>query len=129
MADPQFGMFASISQLSEEDARSRSREGMNLRYVEDEFNHYEPEIKLFTKAIAQANEYKPDFVVMCGDMVNEADSMEQRAELFRITEQLDKDIPLIISKSNFKIPEIQSTYVPGPKFASYHYWGYAVANK
>ena len=65
MADPQFGMFASISQLSEEDARSRSREGMNLRYVEDEFNHYEPEIKLFTKAIAQANEYKPDFVVMC----------------------------------------------------------------
>ena len=40
MADPQFGMFASISQLSEEDARSRSREGMNLRYVDDEFKHY-----------------------------------------------------------------------------------------
>lgn len=42
---------------------------------------------------------------------------------------LDKDIPLIISNSNFNIPEIQSTYVPGPRFGSYHYWGYAVANK
>lgn len=94
MADPQFGMFASISKLSEEEAKSRSREGMNLRYAEEEFDHYEPEIKLFTKAIAKANEYKPDFVVMCGDMVNEADSLEQRSELFRITDQLDKDIPL-----------------------------------
>ena len=42
---------------------------------------------------------------------------------------LDIDIPSIISQSNFKIPEIQSTYVPGPKFAAYHYWGYATANK
>ena len=42
---------------------------------------------------------------------------------------LDIDIPSIISQSNFKIPEIQSTYVPGPKFAAYHYWGYAIANK
>ncbi len=109
MADPQFGMFASISQLSEEDARSRSREGMNLRYVEDEFNHYEPEIKLFTKAIAQANEYKPDFVVMCGDMVNEADSMEQRAELFRITEQLDKDIPLYWVAGNHDVGNSPTT--------------------
>ena len=43
--------------------------------------------------------------------------------------RLDKDIPLIISNSNFKIPEIQSMYVPGPKIASYHYWGYAVVDK
>ena len=36
MADPQFGMFASISQLTEEEAKARSREGLNLRYVEVE---------------------------------------------------------------------------------------------
>ena len=94
MADPQFGMFASISKLTREEAADRSREGLNLRYVEEEFDGFEPEIKLFTKAVEQANHYEPDFVVMCGDMVNEADSLEQREELFRIADQLDKSIPI-----------------------------------
>ena len=94
MADPQFGMFASISQLTEEEAKARSREGLNLRYVEKAFDHFDPEIRLFTRAIEYANEHKPDFVVMCGDMVNESDSLEQRAELFRISDQLDKGIPI-----------------------------------
>ena len=104
MADPQFGMFASISKLTREEAADRSREGLNLRYVEEEFDGFEPEIKLFTKAIEQANHYEPDFVVMCGDMVNEADSLEQREELFRIADQLDKSIMQIIS-----------TYIPKMK--------------
>ena len=94
MADPQFGMFSSISKLTKEEAADRSREGLNLRYVEEEFDGFEPEIELFTKAIEQANHYEPDFVVMCGDMVNEADSLEQREELFRIADQLDKSIPI-----------------------------------
>ena len=41
---------------------------------------------------------------------------------------LDKDIPGIILNSNFKIPKIESMYVPGPKFSSYHYWGHAIIN-
>lgn len=94
MADPQFGMFASISKLTEEEAKSRSKPGLNLRYVEEEIDGFEPETKLLSKAIEYANEYQPDFVVMCGDMVNEADSNEQRDELFRITSLLDKNIPL-----------------------------------
>ena len=94
MADPQFGMFSSISKLTEEEANSRSREGLTLRYVEQEFDGFAPETQLFSKAIRYANEYKPDFVVMCGDMVHEADSEDQRNELFRITSQLNKDIPI-----------------------------------
>jgi len=94
MADPQFGMFSSISKLTEEEAISRSREGLTLRYVEQEFDGFAPETQLFSKAIRYANEYKPDFVVMCGDMVHEADSEDQRNELFRITSQLNKDIPI-----------------------------------
>ena len=39
---------------------------------------------------------------------------------------LDKDIPKIIINSNFKLQKINSMYVPGPKFLSYHYWGTAV---
>ncbi|MFL2760147.1 MAG: metallophosphoesterase [Dehalococcoidia bacterium] len=109
MADPQFGMFSSISKLTKEEAVSRSREGLNLRYVEKEFDHFEPEIKLFTKAIVYANEYKPDFVVMCGDMVHDADSLEQRAELLRITDQLDKDIPIYWVAGNHDVGNSPTT--------------------
>ena len=38
---------------------------------------------------------------------------------------LDVDIPNEITKANFKIDQIDSMYVPGPKFLSYHYWGAA----
>ena len=119
MADPQFGMFASISKLTKEEAADRSREGLNLRYVEEEFDGFEPEIELFTKAIEQANHYEPDFVVMCGDMVNEADSLEQREELFRIADQLDKSIPsntesFFIPKYEFIKPANITTAPPQP---------------
>ena len=51
MADPQFGMFSSISKLTEEEAISRSSEGLTLRYVEQEFDGFAPETQLFRKAI------------------------------------------------------------------------------
>ena len=38
---------------------------------------------------------------------------------------LDVDIPNEIIKANFKLNKINSMYVPGPKFLSYHYWGVA----
>ena len=38
---------------------------------------------------------------------------------------LDVDIPNEITKANFKVDKIDSMYVPGPKFLSYHYWGAA----
>ena len=115
MADPQFGMFSSISKLTEEEAISRSREGLTLRYVEQGFDGFAPETKLFTKAIKYANEYKPDFVVICGDMVNEADSDDQRKELFRITSQLNKDIPIYWVAGNHDVgntptPETLNSY-------------------
>ena len=94
MADPQFGMFSSISKLTKKETESNSREGMKLRYVEKEYEGFEPETILFTRAIKYANEYSPDFVVICGDMVNELGSEEQRNELFRIAEQLHEEIPI-----------------------------------
>jgi len=38
---------------------------------------------------------------------------------------LDVDIPQLIQSNNFNIPQLSQNYVPGPKFASYHYWGIA----
>ena len=33
------------------------------------------------------------------------------------------------SVANFKLDKIDSMYVPGPKFLSYHYWGAATPLK
>ena len=40
--------------------------------------------------------------------------------------RLARDIPALLNEGGFR-PEVQSRYIPGPKFLSYHYWGEAVA--
>lgn len=41
--------------------------------------------------------------------------------------QLARDIPALLQEGGFR-PEVQSRYIPGPRFLSYHYWGEAVAD-
>ena len=69
MSDPQFGMFA--------ENRDFNQETIN-----------------FDKAIAAANALKPAFVVVCGDLVNQAGNAAQIAEYLRIAAKLDRSIPL-----------------------------------
>jgi ubiquinone/menaquinone biosynthesis C-methylase UbiE len=38
---------------------------------------------------------------------------------------LNRPIPKCINEGGFDIETIDSQYIPGPKFASYHYWGVA----
>jgi ubiquinone/menaquinone biosynthesis C-methylase UbiE len=40
--------------------------------------------------------------------------------------QLGRDIPGLLRAAGFQL-DVQSMYLPGPRFASYHYWGEAVA--
>lgn len=40
--------------------------------------------------------------------------------------QLGRDIPAMLREAGFEL-EVQAKYIPGPKFASYHYWGEAIA--
>ena len=39
---------------------------------------------------------------------------------------LNRNIPYLIEESGYKIDELHQGYIPGPKFISYHYWGYSV---
>lgn len=39
---------------------------------------------------------------------------------------LGRDIPAILREAGFA-PEVESMYIPGPRIASYHYWGVATA--
>ena len=94
MADPQFGMFSAFSKLTEEQKSERIESGMRLRFIDEKIENLSNEIRLFTQAIEIANEWSPDFVVVCGDMTHDQNSVEQRAKVFSIARQLRDEIDL-----------------------------------
>ena len=94
MADPQFGMFSSISRLSKSEVIERKKRGINVTYSDKELEGFEKETELFTRAIEAANEYSPTFVVVCGDMVHDPESTDQLEELMRVSSLLHEDIKL-----------------------------------
>ena len=94
MADPQFGMYSSVSKFSDADKAERRQRGINIEYTGPILEGLAKETSLFTEAIETANEINPDFVVICGDMVHNSDSDEQFQELIRISRLLNEDIKL-----------------------------------
>lgn len=94
MADPQFGMFAFISGLTDEEVEERKQRGIDVMKAPRKFAGFEDETRLYTRAIESANRLKPAFVVMCGDMTHNSDDEAQLAEIMRITNTLDHDIPM-----------------------------------
>ena len=94
MADPQFGMYSSVSKFSDADKAERRQRGINIEYTGPILEGLAKETSLFTEAIETANKIDPDFVVICGDMVHNSDSDEQFQELIRISRLLNEDIKL-----------------------------------
>jgi predicted phosphodiesterase len=94
MADPQFGMYSSVSKFSDADKAERRQRGINIEYAGPILEGLAKETSLFTEAIETANKINPDFVVICGDMVHNSDSDEQFQELIRISRLLNEDIKL-----------------------------------
>lgn len=94
MADPQFGMYSSVSKFSDADKAERRQRGINIEYTGPILEGLAKETSLFTEAIETANKINPDFVVICGDMVHNSDSDEQFQELIRISRLLNQDIKL-----------------------------------
>ena len=93
MADIQFGIFANLSGADEAKIERALLTRLIVRPA-PKMTGFAPETKLYTEAIAATNRLRPEFVVMCGDMTNDASDEAQLAELMRITPQLDKDIPM-----------------------------------
>ena len=93
MADPQFGLFAWSSGLSAAEIEELRQKEIHVRAA-PKITGFADETRLYEKAIAEANRLRPQFVAMCGDMVNDADDQAQLDELWRITGQLDDAIPM-----------------------------------
>jgi len=54
----------------------------------------------YSKVLNIANETKPAFVMVCGDLINNLDQLDQRSALLEISEHLNKDIPLRLVPGN-----------------------------
>jgi serine/threonine-protein phosphatase CPPED1 len=78
MADPQIGMYL----LSRD---------------------YKKERRDLGKAIAAANRLHPEFVVICGDLVNDAENKKQITAFKEITAQLDSNISIYLLPGNHDI--------------------------
>jgi len=90
MSDPQFGMFSKNQ-------------------------NFEHETVNYEFAIATANRLKPAFVVITGDLINEAGNTAQAAEYKRITAKIDPKIPLYAMPGNHDVeneptPQSLATY-------------------
>lgn len=112
LADPQFGMFASSSGKTDEQIREAAQRGVNLRRA-PKIEGFAPETALFERAIARANDLKPAFVIVCGDMTHDPASDVQRAELRRIAGKLDRSIPIHWVPGNHDCGA--DTVVPSPE--------------
>jgi len=40
---------------------------------------------------------------------------------------LNRDIPAMLKEAGFKSDDMQTRYLPGPRFLTYNYWGSASA--
>ena len=99
MSDPQFGMYTENRDFAQETAN-------------------------FEFAIATANRLKPRFVVVCGDLVNQAGNARQIAEFHRIARQLASGIDLHVMAGNHDVgntPTPESVAAYRAEFGNDHY--------
>ena len=81
MADTQFGMYS-------------------------DNESFEQETALFTRAIEHANRLMPEFVIICGDLINRPGDPVQREELLRICSLLDKTISIYLVPGNHDVGNV-----------------------
>jgi len=93
LADPQFGLFARFSGQSAEAIAGFQARGLNIKPA-PQTSGFADETRLFEKAISIANELRPAFVVVCGDIVNQWNDTAQAEEALRIGALLDDGIDL-----------------------------------
>ena len=105
MADPQFGMFAQVSNYTPEEVAERRARGLNVRQAPAPVAGFADETRLYTAAIDISNRLKPSFVVVCGDLVHDYTDQSQIDELNRITATLNDDVPIHFVSGNHDVGE------------------------
>ena len=112
LADTQFGMRRWMSHQAKENPQTQATR--QQRWIDNGFvkegelpNPYPVDVtdmaiesENYSKVLNKANETKPAFVMVCGDLINNLDQLDQRTALLEISEQLNDDIPLRLVPGN-----------------------------
>ncbi|NQW17417.1 MAG: metallophosphoesterase [Chloroflexi bacterium] len=122
LADTQFGMSAGLSGKSDDEIAAFAARGLKVN-KEPKFEGFAPETQAFEEAIKQANERKSEFVVVCGDMINNPESSDERDEFMRIASQLNDDIPMYWIAGNHDVAADTVTPTPASVAAYRQHWG------
>jgi serine/threonine-protein phosphatase CPPED1 len=93
LADTQLGAYATFSGLSEDEAAAFLPRGMRVSSVPKVDGHEWDAVR-YRAAVDAVNALRPDFVVIGGDMIDNASSQDQLDELLEISSLLDPSIPL-----------------------------------
>jgi len=109
MADLQFGMYEDFSKLNDKEIQNiRIHKGMNILK-----KHPQPgldfEIENYNKAIHEANRLNPEFVIICGDMINSTQDSRQFQNFIKITNKLSKNIKIYWAAGNHDIDNQELT--------------------
>ena len=140
LADTQFGMFAAVSAMDDSDFEQLSNvlarilpEGTTAPRLPRGITTLEPEKQRYAAALNSANDLRPAFVVVCGDMVHIPDSTEQYKALRDVGQQLADTIPLHLVPGNHDLaldfqaptPDLLSEYRGryGPDYYSFDHDG------
>lgn len=93
LADCQLGAYATFSGMTEADIARFVERDMRVEIV-PRVEGFEWDAARYAEAIGVANEMRPDFVVVGGDMIDDLANAAQLEELMRITARLDPEIPM-----------------------------------
>ena len=108
VADPQIGMYSALSGLPQSELDRMW--GLGLRVLTGPKIHgLDIDSKLYGRAIEQINELSPAFVVTCGDLVYDMNDADQHEALARVTEGLDKGIPMYWVAGNHDVTNNPTT--------------------
>lgn len=102
LADCQLGAYATFSGMSEADIVRFAERDMQVAMV-PRVEGYEWDAVRYEAAIATANDLRPEFVIVGGDMIDDPSSAAQLEELMRVTALLDPDIPIRWAPGNHDI--------------------------
>lgn len=93
LADPQFGIAAFL--LKKHNGRTTPNEiGESVAPPETPDSGWPYEAARLDRAISTANELRPDFIVVLGDMVMHWDNAQQRTDLLAAFKNLSPEIPV-----------------------------------
>ncbi len=111
LADTQLGAYATFAGFDDEQIANYAEQGMKVRKVPPAQGH-EWDAERYRRAVEAINGLRPGFVLIGGDLVDDANSDDQTDEFLSITDTIDSDITVYLVPGNHDIAPDAVTPTP-----------------